>query len=243
MSDIAKRLEKAERYLQKGKPDAALEEYLAILDEDSRNDAVRQKAADLCVSLNRGADAARLLSEMFDQEAAAGDATHAVITYKRLTRSGHPTIEQTFQFAQLVERSNRREAIEAYESVAQGFEAAGRKNDALEARKRLSVHDPTVRNFTLEGELAETLGEAKVASEAFAQVGELARQASQESLSWFERAHKLDPGNQHAALAAGQGYIEAGNADGAIAVLEPVVKGQQSSIEFRDAYARALMLA
>ena len=29
MPDISKRLEKAERYLQKGKPEAALEEYLA----------------------------------------------------------------------------------------------------------------------------------------------------------------------------------------------------------------------
>src|SRR2546428_12564981 len=31
MSDIAKRLEKAEKYLQKSKPDAALKEYRAIM--------------------------------------------------------------------------------------------------------------------------------------------------------------------------------------------------------------------
>ena len=43
MTDISKRLEKAERYLQKGKPEAALEEYLLALDEDPRNDRVRQK--------------------------------------------------------------------------------------------------------------------------------------------------------------------------------------------------------
>src|SRR2546423_2807177 len=74
MSDIAKRLEKAEKYLQKSKPDAALEEYMAILDQEPHNEAVRLKAADLCVSLNRSSDAARLLGEMFDEEAKAGDA-------------------------------------------------------------------------------------------------------------------------------------------------------------------------
>ena len=32
MADISKRLDKAEKYLQRGKPEAALEEYLSILD-------------------------------------------------------------------------------------------------------------------------------------------------------------------------------------------------------------------
>jgi len=33
MADISKRLEKAEKYLQRSKPEAALEEYLDILAE------------------------------------------------------------------------------------------------------------------------------------------------------------------------------------------------------------------
>src|SRR3954468_4295935 len=103
MSDIAKRLEKAEKYLQKGKPDAALEEYLAILEDDSRNDAVRHKAADLCVTLNRTADAARLLSEMFAQEAASGNGAQAAFSYKKLMRVGKPTIDQTYLYPQFIE--------------------------------------------------------------------------------------------------------------------------------------------
>ena len=46
MSDIAKRLERAEKYLQKGKQEPALEEFLGALKEDPRNDNVRQTAAD-----------------------------------------------------------------------------------------------------------------------------------------------------------------------------------------------------
>ena len=41
MADITKRLEKAEKNLQRGKLDLALEEYLGALDEDPANDRVR----------------------------------------------------------------------------------------------------------------------------------------------------------------------------------------------------------
>jgi HEAT repeat protein len=47
MADISKRLEKAEKYLQRSKPEAALEEYLNILDDEPKNEQVRQAAADL----------------------------------------------------------------------------------------------------------------------------------------------------------------------------------------------------
>src|SRR6185312_11268730 len=48
-SDIGKRREKAEKYLQKGKIAAALEEYVAILQDDPENDTIRQAAADLYI--------------------------------------------------------------------------------------------------------------------------------------------------------------------------------------------------
>src|SRR5205823_4064403 len=61
MSDVAKRLEKADKYLQKGKVEDALEELLRANEDDPNNEPVAQKAADLCVTLNRNADATRLL--------------------------------------------------------------------------------------------------------------------------------------------------------------------------------------
>ena len=78
MSDIAKRLERAEKYLQKGKQDAALEEYLEVLQEDPHNDNVRQTAADLSLTLGRNREAADLLQRLFETQAAANDQTRAV---------------------------------------------------------------------------------------------------------------------------------------------------------------------
>ena len=74
MADISKRIEKAEKYLQKGKIDSALEEYLSILDEDPGNDAIRQTTADLFLQSNRSAEGAALLSELFDRQLASGPA-------------------------------------------------------------------------------------------------------------------------------------------------------------------------
>ena len=68
MADISKRLEKAEKYLQKSKPEAALEEYLGILEDEPRNEQVRQTAADLCLALGRNGEASSLLSFLFDQQ-------------------------------------------------------------------------------------------------------------------------------------------------------------------------------
>ena len=63
MADISKRLEKAERYLQRSKPEAALEEYLNILDDEPGNQQVRQAAADLCLALDRRSEAEELFKK------------------------------------------------------------------------------------------------------------------------------------------------------------------------------------
>ena len=255
MPDIAKRLEKAEKYLQKGKPEAALEEYLAALDEDPRNDGVRQKAADLCVTLNRTAEAFQLLSEMFKQEAGVGDATRAVNTYRRMARVGKPDVDQTLQFAQLCEKSNRKDAIEAYEGLQEQFAGVHKLQEELNVLRRLIVLDPTIPRLTREGELAEKLGNSKEAAEAFVRAGELqiasveaiARtgmmqdSGKQESLHLFERAHKLDAENAAAALACGKAYFEAKRLDEALKVTEPFATRSGASDEFRDVYARALV--
>ena len=81
MADISKRLDKAEKYMQRGKPDAALEEYMSILRDEPRNEQVKQTAADLCLALGRGAEAAALLSSIFEQEVEVGDMAKGVVTF------------------------------------------------------------------------------------------------------------------------------------------------------------------
>ncbi len=87
-AEMARRVERAEKLLQKGKTVEALQEYLQVLRDDPENDVVRQLAADLCLSLSRNQEAVALLGEVFERQVKAGDATRASLTYKKLTRYG-----------------------------------------------------------------------------------------------------------------------------------------------------------
>src|SRR6267142_614520 len=137
MADISKRLEKAEKYLQRSKPEAALEEYLGILEDEPRNEQVRQTAADLCLALGRTGEAASLLSFLFDQQFEIGDGTGGAFSYKKLSKISAPTPLQTFRYAQLMEKKDKKEALEAYETALEGFEKQRRDKQALAAAKRI----------------------------------------------------------------------------------------------------------
>jgi diguanylate cyclase (GGDEF)-like protein len=241
MADISKRLEKAEKYLQKGKTESALEEYLGILEDEPNNDNVRQTAAELCTSLGRSKEAAELLGLLFDRQAGIGDGAKANITYKKLLKVGAPTVEQTYRYAQLIEKTNKKDALESYQTALAGFTSSGNKKDALGALKRMVGLDPSVENFKKEGELAAELGENKVAAAAFLQVGDLEAKGNGKGDAWYERAYKLDGSNQEAALAHGRALTTQGKAEAAIPVLEPLASFADSQPQFREAYARALL--
>src|SRR6185312_7467745 len=167
MADTQKRLEKAEKYLQKGKPEDALEEYLGILEDEPQNDKVRQQAADICVTLNRTQEACEMLSQLFDKQAEINDSAKAVANYKKLARLGTPNVDQTYKFSQLIERSDRKAALEGYEFAINSFLAATRQNDALGALKKLVALDPSAVNLKRMGELGTSLGDKKGAASAY----------------------------------------------------------------------------
>jgi len=151
-ADIAKRVERAEKFLQKGKPEAALEEYLSVLQEDRENDTVRQMAADLSISVGRAPEAIVLLGELFERQVAVGDATRASLTYKKLARHSNPTTEQKIKFGQLLEGSNRKLALETYEAGLHELGAKGSKPQQMAVLKRIVALDASMPNFVRIGE-------------------------------------------------------------------------------------------
>ena len=158
-AEIARRVEKAEKLLQKGKTADALAEYLQILESDPQNDNVRQMAADLCLSLNKGAQAVRLLGELFERQVAATDATRASLTYKKLARYANPTWEQKVRFGQLLEHSNKKLAIGTYENALEDLQRQGRKEEVLLVLRRIVSLEPSQTNHLRVAELSAELGE------------------------------------------------------------------------------------
>ena len=241
MADISKRLEKAEKHLQKGKMEDALKEFRAALKEDPDNNQVRERAADLCISLNQAKDAAELLSELLDRQSGPNDQAKSVLTYKKLARIATPSMEQSYHYAECMEKNNKKEAAEAYQRAAEGFAKARKKKEALQAMKRLVALEASLENFKREGELAAELGEGEVAAAAFFQAGELEQKASGGGHAWFERAYAQDKSNPNAALSWARTLLERGDAVQALRIIEPLGKKKDASAPLREVYARALM--
>jgi diguanylate cyclase (GGDEF)-like protein len=243
-AEIARRVERAEKLLQKGKAAEALEEYLLVLRDDPENDKVRELSADLCLSQNRGRDAVRLLGELFERQVNAGDATRASLTYKKLARHGTPTWEQKFHFGQLLEGSNKKLAVGTYESALGDLaKLPDKKKDALQILGRVVALDPVQANFLRIAELLSELGESKAAAEAFKQIAQLTASSDEDPAQWYERAYQEDSSDEEIALAYGKSLLGQGQIGAAIFILEPQVNAGKTSPILRDIYAEALLAA
>lgn len=242
-AELAKRIERAEKLLQKGKTAEALDEYLLVLRDDPDNDVVRQLAADLCLSLSRNPEAVRLLGELFERQVGTGDATRASLTYKKLARHGSPTWQQKFRFGQLLEGSNKKLAVGTYETALADLIKLGKKQESAEILDRIVALEPTQANLLRVAELASELGNRKGAAAAFQRVALSAAAEGGDPAQWYERAYQEDASDPEIALAYGKSLLAQGQAGAAIFIFEPQLNAGQATTELRDAYATALMAA
>jgi diguanylate cyclase (GGDEF)-like protein len=242
-AEMTRRVERAEKLLQKGKAAEALEEYLLVLRDDPENDKVRELSADLCLSQSRGRDAVRLLGELFERQVNAGDATRASLTYKKLARHGSPTWDQKFRFGQLLEGSNKKLAVGTYESALSDLAKLEDKKDALLVLARVVALEPIQANFLRVAELSAELGESKAAAGAFKRLAQLTSEQGGDPAQWYERAYQEDSSDEEIVLAYGKSLLGQGQIGAAIFILEPQVNAGKTSPELRDIYAEALLAA
>jgi len=242
-AEIAKRVERAEKLLQKGKTAEALDEYLQVLAADPGNDTVCQMASDLCLSLQRIPEAVKLLGALFERQIEAGDATRASLTYKKLARFVNPTWEQKLRFGQILENSNRKLALETYEIAFQELTKQGRKQDSLTVLQRILPLESNEKNFVRLGELSSELKDGKTAAAAFLKVAEFTQASGGNAAPWIERAYSENPADPQTALAYSGNLLEQGQVGAAIFVLESQVSAGSASEELRETYAKALLAA
>ncbi|HYM79617.1 MAG TPA: diguanylate cyclase [Candidatus Dormibacteraeota bacterium] len=242
-AELGKRVERAEKLLQKGKTAEALEEYLLVLRDDPENDVVRQLTADLCLSLSRNAEAVKLLGELFERQVTAGDATRASLTYKKLARHGSPTWQQKFRFGQLLEGSNKKLAVGTYEAALLDLTKLGKKQEAAELLDRIVAIEPTQANLLRVAELASEVGNRKAAAAAFQRVAQASGAEGGDPAQWYERAYQEDASDQGIALAYAKSLLAKGQVGAAIFILEPQMNSGPVTPEFREAYTEALVAA
>ena len=229
MPDISKRLEKAEKYLQKNRLNAAIEEYLAAWKEDPANDTVAEIVGDLYVRQNQTERALECYGYLFDKHTERNDGSKAILVFRKMAKLGEKDPARMLTLARFQEKQRPEEAQESYRGAAQTFLERGAQDQALEALRGLAALDDRNPDVHLQlGEVAKSLGRKEVAAGSLVRAAEL-RRASQagedgdnQVLALLEQAHALAPSDGHVATALAKALFESGSPRRVAQLLEPL---------------------
>ena len=245
MPDIEKLFEKAEKYLQKQKFEAALETYQEIYKYEPNDEEVLLNLGDLSLKLNRVAEGVRYQTQLIDQYLKRNDSTKAVAACRKILKVAPKDVNTLMKLGGLLEKTGKAsEALDVYREALELHRAAGAGAQVLECLQRIVKLDPA--NLEAHIQLAEQAVRVrlpKVAAAAFLQAAELARKAGQDD-RWaelVERAHELDPADEAASTAAAELFLKRERGAEAVALLEPIFQGKPDDLVVLELLTRAYM--
>src|SRR3990170_3213583 len=173
-----KHREKAERLLQKGKMDAALEEYVLAWQEEPDNDAIVYTVAELYQKLNRPVQARECYVFLFDKAVERSDGPKVMELIRKMQVAGMLEPSRLITAAQLMEKQRPDLANEQYRRA---MEVAGGKNfeialQCLPGMARLTpgsidVHKKLAAGAAKAGNKAVAIGALRRLAELYSPIG------------------------------------------------------------------------
>ena len=139
MADIEKHLEKAEKYVSKGKLLDAVQEYAAAYKLAPQNLDYLRSMGDLSAKGGKSEQALGYYGELFDKYCEKNDATRAVPLFRKSLQGVPQPPERVARLGLLLQRSRKNdEAAEAFRSALELFQKAGNAAGTLDALQRLA---------------------------------------------------------------------------------------------------------
>lgn len=239
--DIAKQLDKAKRFVEKGRIDEAIEAYQSALADAPNHQESMQSLGDLFTMQKRPDRAAVYYGMLFDRLTSPREEPKAVALYVRFLKQHQQPPERVARFALLLQKQSRaEEAIEQFTSAALAYELSGKGEDALACFVRITQLDPENRDRHIAvAQLAERLGNNAAASRGYLSAGQLSSQNNDEAVGFFAKAHQLAPNDRSAALLYAQALLRKGDAAAATKLLAPLGEIEKDGA-FLETYADAL---
>ena len=245
MADIDKYLEKAEKYLSKGKYDAAIEEYKSALQLSPNNIDLLRTIGDLYVRAGSPGDATRYYGDLFDKLAERNDATKAVLLFRKSLQQLPQPPERHARLGALLQRQGKGgEAVEAYRTALELFRKAGNAVGILDSLERLTALEPDNADAQIAlGEQAQRMNKAAEAAKAFLQAGQLLRVGDlSRALELLERAQELAP-DRTTDLALAQARVDNNQANEAAELLLPHYADDTQDLALLESLGAALLAA
>ncbi len=245
MPDLDKLFEKAEKYRQKEKYKSALDTYLEIHKHKPNDEDVLLNLSDLCLKLDRPADALRYQSLLVDLYIKRNDVSKAVAACRKILKSSPQEVTTLTKMAALLEKSQQAgEALKAYRQALTLYRGPGATQQALECLQHIVQLDPSDLEAHIElGEQASRSHQPKTATTAFLQAAQLARRAGQED-RWGElvqRAHSADSQDEAACLAAAELNLKKDQAAKSVSLLEPLVQRKPDDLATLELLTKAYL--
>ena len=223
MAVINKHLEKAERLLQKGRLEAALEEYLLAWKEEPGNDAIIYTVAELYLRLNKVQECRDCYGYLFDKYVERSDAAKATEILRKIQKLGLAEPKRLLACAQLLETQKPEEAAALYRQALEAVSGGQEPEIALQCAQGLAALQPS----SLEPKwrmatLALKLGKTNLASSAYQQIGDLlvTEERYAEAIEALEQSYRLSGNSPAAQLTLAQVCLKAGRYQQARELLE-----------------------
>ena len=208
MADAAKFIDRAEKLLEKGKPELALAEFRAAIELQPENEAA---AAEGCrpepcrsdsLAWRRICFAASLPIAIESKQLG-----NAAVVFRKLQRMKTLDPEMVSRYAELCESTNRKDAAEAYRVAFQEFQRLGEPRRALECITQSLELDPRLEDYREQARIAEALHEPVLAAAALVHLGIMLERLGQDASEAYARAYANDPSNLAARLGHGRALI------------------------------------
>jgi tetratricopeptide (TPR) repeat protein len=189
----------AEKLLAKGKIDAALREYLRVLEETPGDINILNKVGDLFVRLNRNEDSIPYFTRIAEHYSKDGFFLKSIAIYKKINKLDPARLEVYERLAELYAKQGLgMEAKSQYQVLADYYAKQDNTNGSIGIYQKMSATEP--QNIQLHVKLADLYTQAKRVPEALKEYAIVAamlrdRGAFDESVQVYEKALKLQPDN------------------------------------------------
>ncbi len=189
----------AEKSLQKGKVDAALRDYLKVLEETPNDINILNKAGDLNVRLGRNDESISYFLRIAEYYARDGFYVRAIAMYKKINKLDPARLDIYEKLAELyVKQQLWMEAKSNYQVLADYLLKQDNLGGTIGIYQKMVGIEP--QNLQLHVKLADLFTQAKRIPEALREyavvAGALAeRGANEEAIRVYEKALKLAPDN------------------------------------------------
>ncbi|HEX7185710.1 MAG TPA: tetratricopeptide repeat protein [Thermoanaerobaculia bacterium] len=221
-------VQSAEKYVARGKIEAAIKEYRKLLAENPNDINTLNRVGDLYARINRIDQAVDFFTQIAEQYTAEGFFVKAIAIYKKIIKLDPTRLEVYEQLAELYHKQGLvTEARTQYQVLADYYQKHQNAASAIAIYQKMAQLEPD--NPTYHVKLAEiyhqqqliekAMGEYRIIAELMIQHGR-----PQEAAQVYERALDLDSQNLSFISDAALKLREAGNAAGAAHFLTVAVE-------------------